>query len=1185
MANITVSASRNYDDGTPVAITGSITSSTSSTSLTGTGTTFNTTNTPVGSSIFSGTTFIGVVASITNTTTIVLTANAAVAVTGATDGFAHTGLVLGNGENITINSGVTFTVNSDGLYAQQAALPTNVNSSGTGKLRVDASEVWWIPFDASSGNVPYRSAYGTTDVTIGGSGVGEYLGIWGTYGVLAPNAAGGAMPATGFVKLRRKTGTIADNDVLTFANGATATVNSATGGRRGWLWFALVNLAEANGYFGDTEWQGDWFELGTSNGTTSQTMQFFAPFRVPAIQIETGSGTGVYEWWCNSINLTSNFDFGNASNRTFSCNTSGVISFTNRAPVNGAKVRCPNLLHGYDMAGNNKTRGNFRTQGLVKMNKVISCHLLYPSTYPGLSIDFSESAFSGTLTTTTGLFNAHKILIVDDCAVAGILQDSFCPYFFSGSSEKVSINKLYAANAQTAVNAIATCPDVTVTNSYFHVGSTSSALSVTNCRNITMTNCDFISTGNNTTPLTLTACSRGYFQNIGVEPSGAVGLAVGGSNMAIAYCNDLVLDNFRHPPNFNRPCSFAWVNFDANNNVHFRNFGTVSTPYVNFAGRSMAQGNGNRNCSFSRIYTAETGGGWFTIHGYQNKNISSNDYIPTTTNVPFFGNQTGPNKRKYGSNPVTTNRSSTKELAMFSDYQSSTTSIVCNLITRDRDLGTDQETDAYTILAGTPTFDSLNSALYMPSLNDEIVYTWLYKIKSLTAFANTTPVVGGVNTGNIEITYDLDKGTGFSGTYKILNTTNLTAETGLNKNGTGIRIKFKTTTANSANAIYRVHFYATTTATDIANYLYPLSNPQISVTQALSSTLAALFNTSTGELLAVRTGSSTITLYPDYYSTVTCALRINKPGYESLDTSISLTEYAQAIPIQQVDTVVSDTNPGALGITVTNHGASPVTWNSKQFSVTVTVTDGSSVAQIARFLSWQRAQDAYNLLGTLHNAALHDCVIPVGTGYETARGTVYGSAGAALKGVRVVDGSGNEVPGFARMQADDGSYYVTPNIVYVTVGNVISGDTVLVARQDGGGNILENEYTPVAASAGASSLTIVESIKIDTPTTGFIRIKQSRYTYTGYNSSTKTFSGLSPTLLTNIVAADDVFVPFIDKTATSTSEQASFVFDANFNATVRVRNGSSIAPIIPFETTINVTNAGGSVNASRIADI
>jgi hypothetical protein len=133
--------------------------------------------------------------------------------------------------------------------------------------------------------------------------------------------------------------------------------------------------------------------------------------------------------------------------------------------------------------------------------------------------------------------------------------------------------------------------------------------------------------------------------------------------------------------------------------------------------------------------------------------------------------------------------------------------------------------------------------------------------------------------------------------------------------------------------------------------------------------------------------------------------------------------------------------------------------------------------------------------------------------------------------------------------------------------------------------ILKDEYTPVAASSGATALTVVESIKTDTPTSGVIRIKGVRYTYTSFNAGTKTFSGLSPALPGNIVTADDVFVPFIDKATTTTSESVTFIYSSNFSARVDVRNGSGASPIIPFNTLISVTSAGASVNASRNRDV
>ena len=84
-------------------------------------------------------------------------------------------------------------------------------------------------------------------------------------------------------------------------------------------------------------------------------------------------------------------------------------------------------------------------------------------------------------------------------------------------------------------------------------------------------------------------------------------------------------------------------------------------------------------------------------------------------------------------------------------------------------------------------------------------------------------------------------------------------------------------------------------------------------------------------------------------------------------------------------------------------------------------------------------------------------------------------------------------------------------------------------------------------------MTVVESIKTDTPTSGVIRIKGLRYTYSAFNAGTKTFTGLSPALASNIVTADDVFVPFIDKVAASTSENVTLSQVAKAGAEVSTR--------------------------------
>jgi hypothetical protein len=312
------------------------------------------------------------------------------------------------------------------------------------------------------------------------------------------------------------------------------------------------------------------------------------------------------------------------------------------------------------------------------------------------------------------------------------------------------------------------------------------------------------------------------------------------------------------------------------------------------------------------------------------------------------------------------------------------------------------------------------------TLNDQVTWTWNYWIRGLTGFANTNAVLSGTNTGNFEITYDLDKGTGFSGTFKTATGANLSAETGISPTGVKVRLRARCSTANSGNVLRTIGIYGVTSSSDIASNPYPYNEPLVNVTGIVSGSIGAVFRNSDGKRLDTASGTTTIKMYPEWFSDTTTTLRIRKPGYDSVASEFTLTEAGLSYPVSQVDNTIGNTDPGALGITVTNHGASPVTWQSKQWSITVTVSDSSTAAQIAQFLSWHTAQDSFSLGGGVHNLAWPSMIVPSGTSFETVRGTLFGSAGASLKGVRVVNGSGDAITGFARMQSDDGTYYAPP---------------------------------------------------------------------------------------------------------------------------------------------------------------
>jgi hypothetical protein len=209
---------------------------------------------------------------------------------------------LANGENVACNGGV-LTLDSDIRHAQQAAVVGSMDISATlgGGILIDGTKVWQIEFDARTGNVPTLGTVGTQNCTGGTSGAtGEFLGVWATYPAI-PLTAGTAIPASGLVKFRSKVGTFLDNEVVTLPGGATVTINSATGGRRSWIEIAAESGNNpAIPRLGSLVTQGDWFELGTTNGADDQTFDIPVLDSLPAFWMETSVGSGVYEKWLNA---------------------------------------------------------------------------------------------------------------------------------------------------------------------------------------------------------------------------------------------------------------------------------------------------------------------------------------------------------------------------------------------------------------------------------------------------------------------------------------------------------------------------------------------------------------------------------------------------------------------------------------------------------------------------------------------------------------------------------------------------------------------------------------------------------------------------------------------------------------------------------------------------------------------
>jgi hypothetical protein len=167
---------------------------------------------------------------------------------------------------------------------------------------------------------------------------------------------------------------------------------------------------------------------------------------------------------------------------------------------------------------------------------------------------------------------------------------------------------------------------------------------------------------------------------------------------------------------------------------------------------------------------------------------------------------------------------------------------------------------------------------------------------------------------------------------------------------------------------------------------------------------------------------------------------------------------------------------------------------SKLYKGTIALTSSCTLQEAYQYLQYLTRENSAATLGSIPgwryrvlNAAYTE--IPSAPFGTFAGGTFFVAQGWWLTGV---------LPGEStkyQLIAHDGTTQVPPTLIGITVGNLVAGDRVLAARENGSGGILKDEYTPVAASSGATSLQVVESIKTDTPTSGVIRIKNLRYTY------------------------------------------------------------------------------------------
>lgn len=1011
------------------------------------------------------------------------------------DDAAASGLL--NGDDYLINGGA-LTINSDVRWGQNAAFPGNLTISPTlgGSVLIDGRETWWMAYDAPSGNVPALGTQGVQNCTGGTSGsTGEFLGIFTALGV-APSTAGGAMPATGFIKFRRKVGTFVDNEVVTLPGGATITVNSATGGQRGWIHIVGEELSTINvPRLGSFTARGDWFDLGTTNGADDQTFQYPVTDACPAIQIETSAGSGIYEWylnagskWATATQLISTDARGKYFGQN---NATGLITIAQRAtnacgfkPATGCKVRIPNILisnsttaapTANSINATLATRWDFTTTAAGAIDIDRTCGNWYLSWTSAFSINYINSCYleSAIISNTASTTNVNNVACGLNAAAAND------PFTFSNLFSGVTVTDYVGARgahtgSTTSSFIFSDCVGVVLTRVRVnHHGAAAAvargatvlgggSIRLERCSDVTIVDCEAIGA-----QMYLATCV-----NVSVTGFKYADIHVGNTNATnpsygirlSVNCNMVMIDGYSaYASVANVPAYSGMVLVENCSNVEIDNIATTVSPYDNAnLGAVFLQSLVSTNLTVKRVYTQNNRTSLYNFVNTVQGVVLDNVWGDAGDSQAIAALNVNPRGQRF-TNSVT-GQSSVYGRHWEDLFLSTTTGRI--LIAMNEPLAATAA--QVSITAGTPKFTSAGN-IVMPTVGDQVIWEMPRFVIGHTALANIAPTVTGTLPANMTLEYQIDLGSGYNGTWLALTGANLSSHTipafvNLYQQG-GFRLKVRATTntANTTNALTYITIATITTAIEQAR-TYPFYEPLVGYSGTQSASNFAIFDSATNERIrtAVHSGGNTSVKVP-WDANYSAIKRLRKPGWVFVEDAVTVDFDGELPSVTQVDyTTIPDTDPGALGITVTNHGASPVTWNSKQWSITITTTNDSlTAAQIANFINYYTSQFAtFNGFGGL---SWPEMIKPDGSNYQTARGRLIGSAGTTLKGIRVVRSDGTTaVLGFSQMQADDGTYYVLPVLSNVSITGFVANSRVFVK------NVTTNTILHNAIIAGTS---------------------------------------------------------------------------------------------------------------------
>lgn len=784
-------------------------------------------------------------------------------------------------DTYTISNGSTLLIDTDtyqcaGHSTAFGSLDT-VSFSGTGgTLRISPLAVRVVAFNTGTGTVP---AIGTV-ISQGGVS-GTLLGVWANW-QSEPLAAAAAMPTTGFLKIKDKTG---GNYAAGALTGISATAASAD--VQGWIEVRGADTATITvPRVGAFDIDGAWFELGTTNGTRNQIIPCPTTATVagvfPGVWIETGAGTGIYERFAGAGSIVAAATIPTDERGKIVWQTTGGIRIgfdgTNNVgflPPTGCRVRIPAVI----LTCCTRTAGGSGPRVLPNATLATRQELVTTSagdfTIDGAVcnwfLNFSQafraniinSAISDSLVLSeiAAPINVQNTIVaptqaqlnlalnMSSCFGGGAITDClFARFSLAASGAYVNQCNFITGITFTRVKSL------TLTN---RANATTGTWTVTQSVNCTWTDCVDIGGRNlhigSQKPI---FNNHGYADNFaGTTGTGnahyAIEFTIGSASPIVTGMNFLGLTNVQ-PYN-------GLVSASASYNLSVKEIGTFASPFnlgaTNGAGVIFNGAGNNDGILLQKLFVSNTRTG-----PYQFLNSDTNI---TMENVrgDFADTSAIASLNTIAKGVALTGSTSGQTAVYGTHWKDSFTSLTVGKVEILCNEPTTASAAQCSVTSGTPAFNSLGQVA-MTLVGQQVTWEMPYFAKGHTALANLAPTPTGTNTGNLTYEFQYDFGAGYNGSWLVLNAANLTGAGAINP-AIGFRLKVRATcaTANAGNLLTQIAIPTVSTSIAQSSNLYPLIQAArtFSFTGLTVGTEVVLFDSSNTEVNRLVIGSSTYT--------------------------------------------------------------------------------------------------------------------------------------------------------------------------------------------------------------------------------------------------------------------------------------------------------------------------------------